>query len=102
MTTELETPSNRNNDRDSRLAGMAASWLDLVIRHARSTSSPAAVAEAIRLHDAQGLYPELRITAPHGGGAIRLELTLRDPETDEVVVSMFSGEATAITPAWTH
>lgn len=102
MTTELETLGNRNNERDARLAAMAASWISLVIQHSRASSDPGAVAEAATLYDVRGLYPELRITAPHGGGGVRVELTLRDPETDEVVVSMFSGEATAITPAWTH
>jgi hypothetical protein len=94
--------NDRNNERDARLAAMAASWIGLVIQHARASSDPAAVAEAVRLHDARGLYPELRITAPHGGGAVRVELVLRDPTTDEAVVSMFTGEATAITPALIH
>lgn len=94
--------NDHNNERDARLAGMAAGWIGLVIQHAQASSDPAAVAEAARLHNEQGLYPELRITAPHGGGAVRLELTLRDPATDEAVVSMFTGEAAAITPAWTH
>lgn len=90
------------NDRDSRLASLAASWIGLVIRHANATSSPEAVAEAKRLHDTERLYPRLTIAAPHGGGAIRLELTLHDPETDEIVVSMFAGEAQALTPGLMH
>jgi hypothetical protein len=94
--------NDHNNERDARLAAMAASWIALVLQHARASSDPAAVAEAVRLYDARGLYPELRVTAPHGGGAVRVELTLRDPETDEAVASMFACDATAITPALTH
>jgi hypothetical protein len=91
-----------NEDRDSRLAAMAAKFMGLVVEHAQASSDPAAVAEAAGLHDARGLYPHLTITAPHGGGAVRLELVLRDPATDEAVVSMFTGEAAAITPALAH
>jgi hypothetical protein len=91
-----------NEDRDNRLAAMAAQFLGLVLRHGQAGSAAAEVAAASRLHDERGLYPRLTITTPHKGGGIHLELTLHDPESDAALVRIYEVEAAAITPAWTH
>jgi hypothetical protein len=91
-----------SNDRDSRIAAMAARMLGLVMQHAQAHSAADDVAAAAAEHDARGLYPHLTISAPHGGGAVRVELTLRDPATDAVVVRMFEGEAQATAAPAVH
>lgn len=96
----MNTPMNP--DPAARLAALAARLLGLAMRNALDGSAPAEVARAAGLHDAGKLYPRLVITAPHGGGAVRLELTLHDPETDDAVVRMFEGEAAAEDMAWAH
>ena len=83
------------NEPDSRLAILAARLLDVTMQLAQAGSEPEEVARAAAIHDARKLYPRLTVTAPHGGGAIRLSLVLCDPETDEPVVRMFEGEAKA-------
>ena len=84
-----------NTTADVRLASMAAKLLGLVMQHAHTSSDPAEAVHAAALHDAGRLYPRLTVTSPHGGGAVRLELVLCDPENDEPVVRMFMGEAMA-------
>lgn len=91
-----------NEDRDNRLAAMAAHFLGLVMRHGQACSAAGEVAAASRLHDEQRLYPRLTITAPHKGGGIHLELTLHDPESDAPLVRIYEVEAAAVVPAWTH
>jgi hypothetical protein len=76
--------------------------MGLAMRNAMSGSSANDVARAAALHDAGKLYPRLTITSPHGGGAVRVELTLCDPETDETAIQMFVGEATEEGAPWAH
>lgn len=82
-------------DHANDLATWAARLLETTIHIAQAGSDPAEVAQAAALHDARKLYPRLTITAPHGGGSIRLELVLCDPETDDPILRMFMGEAKA-------
>lgn len=84
-----------NTTADVRLASMAAKLLGLVMQHAHAGSDPAEAVHAAALHDAGRLYPKLTVTSPHGGGAVRLELVLCDPGTDEPIIRMFEGEAVA-------
>lgn len=93
---------SNNEDRDNRLAELAAKLLGLVMQHGQASSAPGDVAAASRLHDDRRLYPRLTITTPHKGGGIHLELTLHDPESDAALVRIYEVEAAAITPAWTH
>jgi hypothetical protein len=90
------------NTNNSQIASMAATLLGLLMNEANAMSDPAALAEATRIHETERAYPKLTVTMPHGGGAIRLELVLCDPRTDEPLVSMFTGEAEANGPAWSH
>lgn len=85
--------TEKDLDRSARLASMAARLLALVMEDAQASSNPATVAEAAKLHDERGLYPRLTIAMPHRGGAVKLELVLCDPTTDEPLVSMFEGTA---------
>lgn len=78
---------------ESRLVSMAAKLLSIAIRTAQAGSDPAEVARAAALHDSERLYPRLTITAPHGGGAVRLEVLLLDPATDEPVARLLEIEA---------
>jgi hypothetical protein len=80
---------------DNALADLAAHLLGLMFRVAQAGSQPAEVERAAALYDARKLYPRMTITAPNGGGSIRLELVLCDPGTDEAIVRMFEGEAKA-------
>lgn len=80
-------------DSESRLVSMAAKLLSIAIRTAQAGSDPAEVARAAALHDSEKLYPKMIVTAPHGGGGIRLEVMLLNPATDEPVVRLFEAEA---------
>lgn len=91
-----------DTERDNRLAAMAAKFLNVVMLHAEASSPRADVESALHMHDAGALYPKLTITSPHGGGALRLELVLCDPSSDEPVVMMFCGEANATMPGDMH
>lgn len=94
---------NTNDTTESgRLAEMAAHLLGLLMAEAQTFSNPAEVAEAARIHDKERAYPRMTVSMPHGGGAVRLELVLCDPRTDEPLVSVFSGEAKATGPTWSH
>lgn len=75
------------------IADQAARLLGGLMAEVRSFNDPAMVAEASRLHDKRRAYPRLSVTMPHLGGAVRLELVLCDPHTNEPLVSMFSGVA---------
>lgn len=80
-------------DNESRLVSMAAKFLAVAIRTAQAGSNPAEVARAAALHDSEELYPRLTITAPHGGGGIRLEVLLCDPATDQPAARLLEIEA---------
>lgn len=80
-------------DSETRLISMAAKLLSIAIRTAQAGSDPAEVARAAALHDAERLYPRMTITAPHGGGGIRLEVMLHDPADDDPVIQLFVAEA---------
>lgn len=86
----------------ARIAEMAARLLGLLLAEAQSFSDPAEVAEAARIHDKERAYPRMTVSMPHNGGAVRLELVLCDPRTDEPLVSIFTGEAKATGPTWSH
>lgn len=75
------------------IADMAARLLGTLMDEVRSSGDPATIAEASRLHGKRLAYPRLSVTMPHLGGAVRLELVLCDPHTNEPLVSMFSGVA---------
>ena len=75
------------------IADKAARLLGMLMDEVRGSGDPAMVAEASRLHEKRLAYPRLTITSPHLGGAVRLELVLCDPHTNEPLVSMFSGVA---------
>lgn len=90
------------HDAHSKLATTAADLLGLLIEVAQAGSSAQAVDEAAKLHDSRKLYPRLIVSAPHGGGAVHLLLTLNDPQTDKPVVRMFEGTANAGERVWSH
>jgi len=94
--------STNDTTESARIAEMAARLLGLLMAEAQAFSNPAEVAEASRIHDKERAYPRMTVSMPHGGGAVRLELTLCHPVTDEPLVSMFTGEAKAIGPGWSH
>jgi hypothetical protein len=86
--------------REDRLGTLAAKLMAVAIQHAQQASDPAEVANAAKLHDEGKLYPELTIRMPHGGKGIRLDLTLRDPETNTVIVRMLEIEGQAAEVLW--
>lgn len=89
-------------ENDTLLATMAGKLLQMAVLHSLTNSDPAEVVRAEKLHADGKLYPRLTITTPHGAGAMRIELVLCHPDTDEPIVRMFEGEATAEGPAWPH
>ena len=80
---------------ETRLAELAAKLLGLSFAVAARGSSEDDLIASKRTHDDEKLWPRLTITAPHGGGGVKVELTLHDPHTDEAVIRMIEIEAEA-------
>ena len=91
-----------NINKESRLLSMSAKLLAIAIQTAQAGSAQSEVRAAAALHDAEKLYPKMTISSPHGGGGIRLEVMLCDPETDEPVVRLIEIEGKDAEAIWAN
>lgn len=85
-----------NTISEETLMGMSAHLLGLIFKNSLEVSSQADVESTMQIHNGQKLYPKLIITAPHGGGAVKISLMLCDPETDEPIIGMYEATGDAL------